>query len=1182
MKTFHLFPIRLFFVLLAACAAGVQAAPVVLDPASALPPLSGVDRGFIVRTVQGPTNEALANSFNRAVRQLNGTLRDSANQIVPNEALPGPRPDGSYTAELINYELDAQPVLNFLFGSSLFPGVPGNELSRDSFATEAVTYLNLAAGTYVFGVSVGADRTDVNDDDGFVLFSGVNPRSIFATRIGEYQRTVTQPFVSNQQNTNLFVVTAPVDGLYPFRIVYWQTTRGANLHFYNIANVGGGDAYLLINEPLSFDSIEAYYNVNGGALSKGPYVAEISPPNGASGIASTNSISLLLIDGDTAVQDSSLRLYLNNTQVTPQSVVRTGNKLAVRYDPSATRTITTNLVRVEFADTAGNRQTNSWLFNSVAGAAVGAAVTGQWDFELCDLSATIGQPLLYLGGPGGATETGTRFGTCASLGVPLINGEDTKIMEVPYVPGTDPASNWQPYGYIMNHGISPNGGGSRVNQFTLIMDVLVDITGGGAASLLNMSTANNTDGDLFWQGNNLGQGTGGYNGAGTFTAGEWHRVAIAYDEAATPAFAAKYVDGVKQDDWTAGHALDDLRRSLGPTAILFADGDGDNERRKMWVSSVQIRSGKLTDAQLAALGGPSAGKIPANIPETKVTGQWDFNVNIASMNGQLAPTVGKALQYLDGPGGATETGTRFGTCSALGIALINGEDASVMEVPYVPGTDPASNWQPYGYIMNHLISPNGGGSRVNQFTLIMDVLVDITGGGAASLLRMAQNNSGDGDLFWQGNNFGQGTGGYNGAGTFTAGEWHRVAIAYDEAATPAFAAKYVDGIKQDDWTAGHGLDNVRRSLPSTALLFSDGDGDNERRRMWVNSIQIRDGKLSDAEIVALGKPTAAGIPVVAPKSTASGQWDFNVNNTFLNGYLAPTIGKALQYLDGPGGATETGTRFGTCSALGIALINGEDASVMEVPYVPGVDPASNWQPYGYIMNHLIPPNGGGTRVNQFTLIMDVLVDITGGGAASLLQMSTANNTDGDLFWQGNNFGQGGNGYGGTGAFTAGEWHRIAIAYDEAATPAHAIKYVDGIFQQDWTAGHALDDLRRSLAPTAILFADGDGDNERRKMWVNSVQIRAGALSQAELAALGGPAAAGIPAAVAVTSPSAPRLLIVRVGGDLRIAWAGNITGYRLQGTASLGNPDWQDVASVANCATVPASGPARFFRLINP
>src|SRR5260370_113725 len=80
-----------------------RAAPVALSAASALPPGSGLDRGFLIRIAQGPTNEILANSFNRAVRQLNGTLLDSANQLVSNEALPGPRPDGSYSADTINF-----------------------------------------------------------------------------------------------------------------------------------------------------------------------------------------------------------------------------------------------------------------------------------------------------------------------------------------------------------------------------------------------------------------------------------------------------------------------------------------------------------------------------------------------------------------------------------------------------------------------------------------------------------------------------------------------------------------------------------------------------------------------------------------------------------------------------------------------------------------------------------------------------------------------------------------------------------------------------------------------------------------------------------------------------------------------------------------------------------------------
>jgi hypothetical protein len=93
--------------------------------------------------------------------------------------------------------------------------------------------------------------------------------------------------------------------------------------------------------------------------------------------------------------------------------------------------------------------------------------------------------------------------------------------------------------------------------------------------LQTSSTANTDDGDLFWQGNNFGQGTGGYTGYGSFTAGAWHRVVAAYDLAATPPVVTKYVDGIKQADWiyTTGtnlaHSLDAPRRALQPTAILF-------------------------------------------------------------------------------------------------------------------------------------------------------------------------------------------------------------------------------------------------------------------------------------------------------------------------------------------------------------------------------------------------------------------------------------------------------------------------------------------------------------------------------------------------------------------------------------------------------------------------------------
>jgi hypothetical protein len=715
-------------------------------------------------------------------------------------------------------------------------------------------------------------------------------------------------------------------------------------------------------------------------------------------------------------------------------------------------------------------------------------------------------------------------------------------------------------GYVMTHGIAPNGGGTKVNQYTLIMDVLVEATGVFAASLLNIDTPNNTsDGDLFWQQGNFGQGTGGYNGKGTFAAGTWHRVVAAYDEAANPPVVTKYVDGIKQDDWTAGQGLDAPRRALQATAILFGDGDQD-ERRTMWVNSIQIREGKLSDAEMVALGGPDACGIPATIPQSSVSGQWDFEF------GDLTPTIGAALQYVDpafdGPTGTSGNKTLFGTCTALGAPTINGVDANIIQVP-------GDLDRRIGYVMTHRIAPNGGGTKVNQYTLVMDVLVASTGAYAASLLNIdTPDNTSDGDLFWQQGNFGQGTGGYNGYGTFTAGTWHRVVAAYDEAANPPVVTKYVDGIKQDDWTAGQGLDAARRALQPTAVLFGDGDQD-ERRTMWVKSIQIRAGKLSDAQCALLGSPTGSAIPVALPTSNVAGQWDFD------GGDLRATVGKPLQYFDptfdGPTGSSGNKSLFGACTVLGVAPINSVDAKILQVP--GDLD-----RRIGYVMTHGIAPNGGGTKVNQYTLVMDILVNATGAYAASLLNIDTPNNSsDGDLFWQQGNFGQGTGGYNGTGAFTAGTWHRVAAAYNEAANPPVVTKYVDGIFQDDWTAGQGLDAPRRALQPTAILFGDGDQD-ERRTMWVDSIQIRSGALSKAELAALSTPSGAGLP--VFINVETGPAMCLGVINHQFVLNWPLSATSYTLETTTALASGIWTPVTGVVNNSKViPIGSGNAFFRL---
>ncbi len=811
---------------------------------------SASERGFILRVSQAPEGAEIPNNYLRALQQLNGTLVDSSGASIPDEANPGPNPDGTYPIDTLNFELEAVPfdVIDFegnplwYFEPDFFPGIPGANGHTTKFVAEAVAFLELPAGETTFGVSVGTDRTDVNDDDSYVVNVGEVPRDFFATKVGEFERNAPA-FSAGTHGENQWTVSAPRAGIYPFRLVHWQGGRGANLQFYTVLDTG---ERVLVNDTADSRAIKAYRRSSLPAAGA-PYVGEVAPLPGSAGNSPDSAIEAVVLDGARAVQDASLQLTLNGQSATAARQ-RTGNRVAVSHSPDPSRSDPANAVRLTFGDAAGTTTTRDWNFTINATGGGSAPVSGQWDFENGNLAATVGTALEYLVGDGGLTQAGTLFGTTGEeefAELPGINGEAAKVMRVP-------GDLDRAIGYVMTHGIAPNGGGTRVNQYTLAMDVFVAATGPGAAALLQTSSLNNTDdGDLFWQGSNFGQGTGGYNGRGTFTAGEWHRVVAAYDMAATPPVVTKYVDGIKQDDWTANQGLDNARRALQPTAILFADGDQD-ERREMWVNSIQIRPGKLSDAQIAALGGPSASGLPIATPTSSVTGQWDFDF------ADLGPSVGKPLAYLDGAEGLTAAGTRFGTTGEEEFAEVPNIGDQPAKVMYVPG-DLDRN---IGYVMEHLIPPNGGGTRVNQYTLILDVLVGATGPGAAAILQTSSvNNSDDGDLFWQGGNFGQGTGGYNGTGAFTAGEWHRVVAAYDMAANPPRVTKYVDGIFQDDWTANQSLDNPRRSLLPTAILFADGDQD-ERREWWVNAVQIRAGALSKPEIESLGGPSAAGIPVV--------------------------------------------------------------------------------------------------------------------------------------------------------------------------------------------------------------------------------------------------------------------------------------------------------------------------------
>jgi hypothetical protein len=100
------------------------------------------------------------------------------------------------------------------------------------------------------------------------------------------------------------------------------------------------------------------------------------------------------------------------------------------------------------------------------------------------------------------------------------------------------------------------------------------------------------------------------------------------------------------------------------------------------------------------------------------------------------------------------------------------------------------------------------------------------------------------------------------------------------------------------------------------------------------------------------------------------------------------------------------------------------------------------------------------------------------------------------------------------------------------------------------------------------------------MWVNAIQIRAGKLSDAEMAALGGPSAAGIPILLpAVQLP--PTLSVSRSGSSIVVTWAADVSGFTLQSSPTVEGPTWTTVNGVtANSATIPATSGNLFLRLI--
>ncbi|MBX3746496.1 MAG: hypothetical protein KF833_14405 [Verrucomicrobiae bacterium] len=1131
----------------------VVSAPVI--PAAFAVPAATVataQSGFTVRVHQLESAPPGGNTADRVERQLAGEYGENIADISLGVG------DGSFLVDVINFEQDGfdAGLVNSATGhpDDFIPGIPGLLGTYDYIAMEIIGYLDLAPGAYTFGAV---------SDDNFRLTIGDNPRDVTALRLLDTPiGTVRGTFIIEQA------------GIYPVRGLWGEGVGGAHIEFWLETPTG---EIILINDRSTPGHVRSY-RARAAGYQAAPYLSAASPAPGEANVSTAPTVRLQLTETGPTVNAASIQVALNGQTLTlPEGAVsKQGAVTTIEFRPAtALEPLADQTLRLSLTDSAGTPVIREYTFTTGRAAAgnLANAVKGYWNFSQGNLAAVIGRDLQYIDA---SLASRYAFGTTAALGIPAIDGQPARVLHIPYTPG-EPREVFSKIGLRMQHTITPNGGGQKVNQWTLIMDVLWGPEGQGFGGLLQTHDFDNpTDGDLFWRASDGSYGKGccsiydGLPAERSHRQGEWARVVFVVDLTANPPRLAKFINGYKhREDLTGDGGTLDGRYGLPPEVFLFGDGD-DNERTEAFVNAIQIREGIMSDEEVAALGGASANGIP--IPYA----QWDFEA------GNLAATVGNDLEYIDS---SLANRYAFGTTTALGIPDIAGRPARVIHIPYTPG-EPRDVFSKIGLRMHHGLGANAGGQKLNQWTLVMDVLWGPEGQGFGGLLQTHDfDNPTDGDLFWRASDGSYGKGccsiydGLPAERSHRQGEWARVVFVADLTANPPRLAKFINGYKhREDLTGDGGTFDGRYGLPSQVFLFGDGD-DNERTEAFVNSIQIQARALSDDEVIALGGPSASGIPTPNP---VKGEWNFDQGN------LAATVGRDLRYIDN---ALASRYAFGTTTALGIPNINGMPARVIHIPYTPG-EPREVFSRIGLRMEHLVPPNGGGQKANQWTLILDLLWGPEGQGFGGLLQTHDFDNpTDGDLFWRASD-GSYGKGccsiYDGLPAERShrqGEWARVVFVADIAANPPRLAKFINGYkHREDVTGDGGTLDGRYGLPPEIFLFGDGD-DNERTEAFVNAIQIREGALTDDEVAILGGPSAFGIPSAASGSGggstpppPTAPEIaLTVNANGTLTLTWTGN--GFTLESTGALGGT-WTPVAGVTGTsATLTPTGAGQFYRL---
>ena len=180
-------------------------------------------------------------------------------------------------------------------------------------------------------------------------------------------------------------------------------------------------------------------------------------------------------------------------------------------------------------------------------------------------------------------------------------GEDwVEVGTHPAVPGiaagdgavADPLGSY----FICNHGISPNGGGSYVNDWTVMMDVKVPASSIGQwVALYQTNIDNSNDADCFIATDRtIGVGDTGYS-RDKINGDTWYRIVISVSNMN---FYKIYVNGRVWKNGTVQPL--DGRFALDPQILFFADDDGEDY--PIQCTNLAIWGQAMEDSQVSELG----------------------------------------------------------------------------------------------------------------------------------------------------------------------------------------------------------------------------------------------------------------------------------------------------------------------------------------------------------------------------------------------------------------------------------------------------------------------------------------------------------------------------------------------------------------------------------------------------